>query len=208
MNLLYKLFYFIKNKFHFIWTIISHINSLLFYLLYPKIRLKVNSRFESNKFININKDKKINIRLLGIDDLVELLTLLQKKENQSIFFQPFNFSEKKIRKILSSSSFINLGLFQDDLLIGYFFLRLFINKKAFLGLILDSSFRGKGFSNIMLKILYDISNKIRFKLYSTIWKDNLNSYNAHKKNFILKKVYETDLYWTFSIIGVNNDKFK
>jgi hypothetical protein len=208
MYFLYKFFYFIKNKFHFIWNIISHINSLLFYFLYPKIKLKVDSYFKCKEFINLIKDKNIRIKVLGINDLASLLSLLQKKENQSKFFQPFSFSVKKISEILSLPSFINIGLFKDEAMIGYFFLRLFINKKAFLGLMIDSNFRGKGFSNIMLKILYDISNNINFKLYSTIWKDNLNSYNVHNKNFILKKIYQTDLYWTFNIIGVNNDRFK
>lgn len=208
MHLIYKFFYFIKSKLHFLWIFISYLNSILFCIFYPGIKIKIRkylTEYSINKFID---ESGYKLKTLDYSDIEILLSFLQKNENKSIFFQPFQFSKKKLKFILSSNSFINFGIFHGKKLIGYFFLRLFINKKSFLGLLIDYDYRGKGISKIILKILYDFSKLIDFNLYSTIWKENINSYYAHQKFFNMELVFENPNYCTYKIIGEKSGNFK
>jgi len=68
-----------------------------------------------------------------------------------------------------------LGAFDKDKLIGYFFLRCFINKQCFIGRIIDREYQGKGISKNMALILLNSSWAANFRVFSTISKYNVKS---------------------------------
>lgn len=111
MHLIYKFFYFIKSKLHFLWIFISYLNSILFCIFYPGIKIKIRkylTEYSINKFID---ESGYKLKTLDYSDIEILLSFLQKNENKSIFFQPFQFSKKKIKIYFIQQFFYKLWNF-------------------------------------------------------------------------------------------------
>ncbi len=79
-----------------------------------------------------------------------------------------------------------MGVFQDNLLVGYFFLRFFFNRKCFVGRLIDKDFRGKGIGGEMNRIMYETAWRMKFRCLSTISQDNTSVMRAHSKNETMK----------------------
>ncbi len=60
-------------------------------------------------------------------------------------------------------------------LVGYFFLRCFLNRKAFMGRIVSMTHRNKGIAKKMSKILHQIAWQSKFRIFSTIDPENIAS---------------------------------
>jgi hypothetical protein len=84
-----------------------------------------------------------------------------------------------------------MGAFDDQKLIGYFFLRFFANKKCFVGRLIDKDYRGRGIGVVMNYMMYEISWRMGFRCLSTISTNNKAVIGAHAKNqamIVLKKL--------------------
>ncbi len=167
---------YIKHNVIIVWRMIELVNSLLVKILY-KNRISRVLSLHSHTIVN---DNFVTRPLIAGD--VDLLYAMINSLNSDIFkfFKPHKFDKKSIERILKDDSYIKFGYFKKNKIIGYFILRLFVNKKAFIGRLVHPEYQGKGLSKEMAKILYCVAKLINFKVYSTISKKNLASLKSHK----------------------------
>ena len=165
-----SLFLKIKNKIPAIWNFIEAANGKLFYLFYYKDlhnNLEENLKKYSSQYV---------FRFIGNDDLKALHDFLcSQDEEQLRYFRPHEFDLRTLQRLYYNHCFLMLGAFDKDKLIGYFFLRCFINKQCFIGRIIDREYQGKGISKNMALILLNSSWAANFRVFSTISKYNVKS---------------------------------
>ncbi len=181
-----KILIFIKHHFKFIWKIIEWLNTLVFSVFYKSELANklpyIFEEFSSPPFI---------YRRLQNSDAESLYNLINSQGPSDLnYFNPHSFDLGSIKKQLRISSFLMMGTFDDERLIGYFFLRFFANKKCFVGRLIDKEYRGKGIGLIMNNIMYETAWQMRFRCLSTISRNNTAVMKAHAKNSAMKVIKE------------------
>jgi len=173
-----KLLIFIKHHLSFIWNIIEKLNNFCFYLIFKKRMLDAGK-----KVFKQEPSSKYNYRLLNSNDAEALTSLISHQSKEDVrYFNPHGFDIESIRKQFSNHSFLMMGSFDGDKLIGYFFLRFFVNKKCFVGRLIDKDYRGKGIGVVMNNFMYKIAWTMNFRCLSTISKNNKAVMHAHSRN--------------------------
>jgi hypothetical protein len=181
-----KLLLLIKKHFAFLWRMIELLNGILFRFTYYN-RIKENAGIVLEKF----KDEPYRYQLLKPADLELLFLFIQNQDQKQFeFFKPHAFDKKTLIRLQKNPSFLMFGVFDGNSLIGYFFLRCFLNKRCFIGRMVDVSLQGQGLGKIMGKILYQVAWNSGFRIFSTISINNVASFNSHKANQNLKIVNE------------------
>lgn len=174
---------FIKHHIPFIWNIVEYINSWLFYILYRK-RLE----FLGDKY----SQSKDSVRILRIEDMVALSEFFNKQPADSFeYFKPHAFDYNSLVKKNKDKSFIMIGVFSNNKIVGYGFLRCFFNGKAFRGKIVDITHQGHGIAKQIGSVLTDMATLMHLRLFATISKDNvksISSSSAVNKIKILKEL--------------------
>lgn len=182
-----RLFLFIKHNLGFIWRFIEEVNSKVFAILYLA-RLRVVLREIMNELSN----PAFTYRVLGLDDMDALYDLIHRQEDSDLrYFQPHGFERKQLIRQYENRAFLMMGVFYDKSLVGYFFLRFFINRKCFVGRLIDKPMRGKGMGQVMNHIMYETAWRLGFRCLSTISRENTAVMRAHQKNqrmIILKEL--------------------
>lgn len=187
-----RLLVYIKHNLLFVWDIIEWFNSLLFYILYGKSIKRV--------IYNVLKESsdEIQFKLLGKEDMHHLAIFFEKQpESAFIFFKPHPFDLKSLLKKKKDSSFIMIGAFDKNELVGYCFLRCFFNKQAFRGKIVDVEHQGRGIAKKMGIVMTEICKKMKFRIFATISKDNVKSIASSKavnEMKIIKELPDNYLY--------------
>lgn len=182
--MLIKILLFIKHNFKFLWSFIEFINNQLYTILHEKKVLE-NLRKTILEHQNIYE-----IRILSETDTDILKQLIEAQNPKRIeYFKPHGFDEKSIRRAIRNRSLLLMGVFQDQKLLGYFFLRCFWNKKCFVGRLVDENSEGKGIGKIMNNIMYQTAWNSNFRCLSTISKNNRLVMGAHasNKNMVIRK---------------------
>ncbi|HET6556570.1 MAG TPA: hypothetical protein VFG54_04605 [Prolixibacteraceae bacterium] len=185
-----------------IWQLIEWLNASFFQLFHA-------NRF--NKVVPfVLKEFVLNgytFRQLKLIDLSLLQKLICKQTPSRLdFFNPHGFSENALLKTFRNPSFLMMGVFAEQQLIGYFFLRCFWNRKCFVGRLIDESYEGKGIGRVMNSIMYQIGWRSGFRVLSTISKNNHMVVKSHANNpnmIVLKELNNDFLYIEF----LENKKF-
>lgn len=137
---------------------------------------------------------QISCRVLERADAGALYHLINSQPLADLeYFRPHGFDIVSIEDKLENKSFLMMGMFSDNRLLGYFFLRFFLNKRCFVGRLIDIHYRGKGLGTIMNKIMYETAWRMDFRCFSTISIRNSNVMRAHSKNsqmIVLKKLQD------------------
>ncbi|WP_430809862.1 MULTISPECIES: GNAT family N-acetyltransferase [unclassified Carboxylicivirga] len=177
-----RLLIYVKHKFPFLWNVIDWFNNHLFSAFFKSI---FNQALE-NALTNINPGE-LSCRELRRVDLHQLYCLINSQDVSDLkYFKPHGFDMKSLEKQFSKSAFLMMGVFDKNTLVGYFFLRLFINKKCFVGRLTDRNYRGKGLGKIMNKVMYELAWQMNFRCLSTISQNNKAVMQAHSKNSSMK----------------------
>lgn len=130
-------------------------------------------------------------RAIKKDDIKDLSEMLLRNASHFEYFKPHHFDVSSLNKLYNNSSFLMMCVEDGNELIGYFFLRFFSNKKAFIGRMIDFDHQGKGFAKPMSTIMYDICHLMDFDCMTTISVNNIKIMQLHERenNFtILKKL--------------------
>jgi RimJ/RimL family protein N-acetyltransferase len=173
-----KFMLFIKHRVGFVWNIIEVGNDIVFNIFFKSILEKALSL----AFINFNQGP-YQYRRLTREDAGRLHSLIQNQPSSDLeFFKPHPFDELSIIKQTGKKSFLMMGAFNEDELVGYFFLRFFANNKCFVGRLIDKDFRGKGIGDVMNRIMYETAWRMNFRCLSTISRDNNAVMKAHASN--------------------------
>lgn len=173
-----KVLIFIKHHIGVLWKIIEWGNNYLFLILY-------NSRLKEilpSVFIEFN-ESPYEYKQLAATDAESLYNLIHNQNDSDLkYFNPHGFDMMSIKQQFKSSSFLMMGTFDSNNLIGYFFLRFFPNRKCFVGRLIDKSYRGKGIGIVMNNIMYETAWRMKFRCLSTISRNNKSVMKAHAKN--------------------------
>jgi hypothetical protein len=191
---------YIKKNLSFLWKLIELVNRVILKLLFFRKFKNINNQFYNYKIIG-----DYQYRLLRTNDIIIFHDFFsQMDEDYLKYFNPHKWDERSLSKIIKNNSIITLGFFLREELVGYFFLRMFFNKRAFIGRLVSEKYKGKGIAKSMAKILYHISSLAGFNVYSTISKDNVGSLKSHMSvnNYTIIKELPDNYY----LIKFNNSE--
>lgn len=173
-----EFFILIKHRFRFLWKLIEWANGLLFSFFY-EARLKVEIHSVFREFA----EPPFLFRVLNLTDADGLYNLIHSQKTTDLkYFKPHGFDINAIRRQFSNPSFLMMGVFDGQKIVGYFFLRFFINRRSFVGRLIDQEYRGKGIGLVMNNIMYETSWRMGFRCLSTISRNNTAVMHAHSKN--------------------------
>ena len=184
---------YIKQSCPWIWYVIEYFNGLLIKLFYgQRIKLAVQDALSAKDVI------LYEYRQLQPEDTGILLELIS---NQPVgfdkYFSPHPFDFKNFQRVLSNGTFVLIGAFDNNDLVGYCFIRFFVNKSAFRGKIVDYKYQGRGIAKQMGQIMTNIASEAGFRVYATISKSNvasLQSAKAGSKIEVIKELPDNYLY--------------
>lgn len=161
----------IKHNLPLLWRSIESVNGAIVGLLYGKaVAASTQAALASSDACGCT------FRLIEKGDLQPLAEMLRlQPEGFDRYFKPHGFDPESLARLLRNRSFLMLGAFEEDRIVGYFFLRLFANRKAFRGKLVDSARQGRGIAKQMGRIMSDIAFGAGFRLFATISESNLSS---------------------------------
>jgi len=169
---------YIKHNLKILWRFIEWINEIIFLVWHNKrLDLILNEVYDE---VHISDFIFRRINSLDLESLHNLLTTQGKGDLE--YFNPHSFDIKTLKRYQKSHTFLMMGTFDRNKLVGYFFLRFFANKKCFVGRLIDTQYRGKGIGAMMNMIMYETSWRMGFRCLSTISRHNKNVIKAHAKN--------------------------
>jgi hypothetical protein len=183
-----RLLLYIKHNLKFIWGGVEWVNGVIFKILFGKRFKKV-----SKKVISEYKYEGLEFRVLGSGDMTALYSLIQNQPEEDFkYFKPHEFDLRSLQGVSKNPAFIMMGAFEGVSLAGYFFLRCFINKKCFVGRLVDQKHQGRGIGKVMNDIMYNIAWDTGFRCLSTISRNNRAVMAAHSKNNTMVVLKELD----------------
>lgn len=175
----------LKYSYPWLWNIIESINGLLIKALYGQ-QLK-RSITQSLKQVS----GQYVYRCMYLADADKLLQFINAQpDGFDTYFKPHAFDLKTFRRVLSNGTYILIGSFDDDKLIGYCFIRFFVNKSAFRGKIVDKKYQGIGIAKQMGQIMTNIAADAGFRVYATISKYNVASMQSAKSGAQIRVIKE------------------
>ncbi len=178
----------IKKQFPFIWIIIESLNGILFSLFFAN---RIHNNLE--KYISIYGNGSLHYRFLEESDLKKLEDFfLSQDEEQFKYYKPHAFDFKTLMRLFHNPSFFMMGVFDGEILAGYFFLRCFLNKHCFTGRIVDARYQGRGISKVMGRILLRAAWDSGFRVFGTASKENVKSLRSYKSINNFKIIKELD----------------
>jgi hypothetical protein len=189
----------IKSSCPRIWNVIEWGNGLMIRVFYGK---RIDEAVARNSAFVGGYDYR---RLTKIDAVSLSEFISRQPEGFDKFFKPYSFDERTFRRLLGNGSYLFVGAYDGDTLVAYCFVRLFVNKSAFRGYIVDSSYQGKGISKQMGKIMTNFADEIGFRSFATISKANVASLKSQKAGAEVRVVRELqDDYLYVEIVKANN----
>ena len=142
--MLYEIAHIIKDKFGFLWGAIEWGNASLFSFIYGK-RLK-----EIPAILKNCGDETFLVRETNLEDASRLAAFFKEQPEEAFdYFKPHGFDEKSISKVLRNKAFLTYVVEEGNKIVGYFFMRSFVNNKTFKGYMVDYRQRGKGIARLM-----------------------------------------------------------
>lgn len=192
--MLYEMAHIVKNRFGFVWNAIESLNSFVFALQHRSALKRIPA---------ILKDcsDKYELRPAGLADVEKLANFFADQPEEAFkFFRPHGFDEKSLAKILANKAFLTYVVMDGERIVGYFFLRSFVNGKSFKGYIVDYRARGRGISKLQGIAMNKIAEALGVRLFGSISPENPASLAAAKavnELKILKTLENGDYYIEF-----------
>lgn len=123
-----------------------------------------------------------NVRIADVNDVKRLTEFFARQPQDSYkWFRPHDFDEATLGKLLERESYIIYVMEDDTDIIGYAFLRCFMNGKCFLGKMVDMDHQGKGVCTQLCTVGMNMAERLGFRMFESINKDNHGSMKASKK---------------------------
>lgn len=172
--MLYKLAHIIRDKFGFLWNIIEWGNAFVFALTHKSALQKIPGILQecSGQF---------TLRVAAPSDAALLATFFAEQPEEAFkFFKPHAFDEKTLSKIIRNRAFLTFLVLDGEKIVGYFFLRCFVNGKSFRGRIVDYRWRNKGIAKQMGLTMNKIIAVLKVRLFGSISSDNYASLQSTK----------------------------
>ena len=167
--MLYKLAHVIQEKFPGLWESVEATNAMLCGLKLGGLKRLQGCLMD-------------DVRIADVNDAGRLADFFVRQPEESFkWFRPHAFDEKALKKLLKRKSYIIYVQEEDGEIIGYAFLRCFVNGKCFLGKMVDVNHQGKGVCTTLCKVGMNMAVKIGFRMFESINKANIGSMRASQK---------------------------
>lgn len=192
--MLYEIAHVIKERFGFLWDAIEWGNAEVFALMHrkgmeriPQLLAECSGRYQ--------------LRLATREDVEQMRAFFEAQPEEAFrFFQPHEFDEKGIRKVIANKSFLTfLAIANDDdnchpdgpinhkpstinpRIAGYFFMRSFVNGKTFKGYMVGIDHRGQGVAREMGIAMNRVARELELRMFKSISPENPASLAVTKK---------------------------
>ena len=107
---------------------------------------------------------------------------IKQPEESYQYFKPHAFDEKTLLKLWNNPAFFQFIVKdKDNQIAGYFMIRFFANKKAFVGFLVGDEFQGRGIAKQMCCIALKICWANNFQTFATVSQDNTKALAAYRR---------------------------
>lgn len=172
--MLYKIAHILRDRFGFLWNLVEWGNALVFALTHRAALKKIPA-------ILRECSGQYTLRMAESADAAPLAKFFSEQPEESFeFFKPHAFDEKTLAKIILNKAFLTFLVLDGEKIVGYFFLRCFVNGKCFRGKIVDYRYRGKGIAKLQGLAMTKISVATGIRMFGTISPDNYASLASSK----------------------------
>ena len=192
--MLYKIAHILRDRFRFLWNLIEWGNALVFTLTYKASLKKI-------PVILQECSGEYTLRMAEPEDAPALARFFAEQPEESFeFFKPHEFDEKALLKIIRNKAFLTFLVLDEKKIVGYFFLRCFVNGKCFKGYMVDNSYKRRGIAKLEGMVMNKVNEILGLRMFGSISPHNPASMAAAKAVNELK-IVETlengDLYIEF-----------
>lgn len=189
--MLYEIAHVIKERFRFIWDMVEWGNATAFSLMKGNAMKKIPSVLEGCS-------EKYEIRLAETSDVEGLVEFFAKQPEEAFtFFKPHEFDAKAVEKVVKNKAFLTFVVKEQDEIVGYFFLRCFVNGKAFRGKMVDKEHQGRGIAKLMGVAMTKVATALGVSMFGSISPENYASLASAKASNEVKihKTLENGYYY-------------
>lgn len=195
--MLYEIAHIIKERFGFLWDAIEWGNAEVFALMHrgemkriPELLAECSGRYQ--------------LRLATREDVEQMEAFFEAQPEEAFrFFQPHEFDERSIRKVVGNKSFLTFLAIANDndddtlryddssinhkpltinpQIAGYFFMRSFVNGKTFKGYMVGIDHRGQGVAREMGIAMNRVAKELGLRMFKSISPENPASMAVTKK---------------------------
>jgi len=165
--MIYELAHVIKRECSFLWDVIEWGNSAAFYFIYRRRLSNVGDA------VNKSLPSGLRMKLLQKSDVDSLCEFFRRQPEDSFrFFAPHGFDKGSLQKVARNKSFLAFCLIDtsDDSepIIGYAFMRSFVNGTSYRGYMVDYRYRGRGLDKIIGIGLNNVGDTLGLRMYKSI----------------------------------------
>ena len=172
--MLYKIAHILRDRFAFLWNLVEWGNALVFALTHRSALKKIPAILQECS-------GTYTLRLTELTDAAALATFFaEQPEDAFTFFKPHAFDENSLKKIIRNKAFLTFLVLDKEKIVGYFFLRCFVNGKSFRGKIVDYRYRGKGIAKLQGLAMTKVAVALGVRMFGTISPDNYASLASSK----------------------------
>lgn len=173
--MLYEIAHIIKDKFGFLWDAIEWGNAEAFALMHHKAMRGLPELLEECS-------GRYSLKLASADDVNRIKAFFEAQPEDAFrFFKPHDFDEKGIRKVVLNKSFLTFLAMDGDEIVGYFFMRSFVNGKTFKGYMVGIDHRGMGVAGEMGVAMNRVAKELGLRMFKSISPENPASMAVTKK---------------------------
>lgn len=193
--MLYEIAHIIKERFGFLWDAIEWGNAEVFALMHrgemkhiPELLAECSGRYQ--------------LRLATREDVEQMRAFFEAQPEEAFrFFQPHEFDEKGIKKVVLNKSFLTFVAIDNSnsnsnadsnhsnpsnnsnppAIAGYFFMRSFVNGKTFKGYMVGIDHRGQGVAREMGIAMNRVARELGLRMFKSISPENPASMAVTKK---------------------------
>ena len=189
--MLYEIAHFIKERFGFIWDMVEWGNATAFSLMKGNAMKKIPSVLKECS-------DKYEIRVADVADVDGLVKFFANQPEEAFtFFKPHEFDAKAVTKVVKNKAFMTFVVKEQDEIVGYFFLRCFVNGKAFRGKMVDKDHQGRGIAKLMGVAMTKVAATLGVRMFGSISPENYASLASAKASNEIKihKTLENGYYY-------------
>jgi hypothetical protein len=178
--MLYKLAHILKERFGFIWDFVEWGNATAFSLIHRQ-------QLKSIPQVLADCSGEYQFRLAKPTDVSTLVTFFANQPEEAYeFFKPHDFDATSIKKVIDNKAFLSIVVWKEQTIVGYFFLRCFVNGKCFRGKIVDKNWQGRGIAKQMGIVMTKVSQALGMRMFGSISPENYASLASAKASNEIK----------------------
>lgn len=172
--MLYKLAHILRDRFRFLWNLVEWGNAMVFALTHKAALKKIPAILQ-------DCSGSYTLRLAESADAPALTKFFAEQPEESFeFFKPHAFDEKTLLKIIGNKAFLTFLVLDKEVIVGYFFLRCFVNGKSFKGYMVDHSHKGRGLAKLEGMAMNKVNELLGLRMFGSISPHNPASMAAAK----------------------------